>query len=185
MIKKIQLRGISRTPSDREEWRDMPGFEGKYSVSSIGRVRSNIAYNGRGKILQPHLRNNYLEINLFDANNSRNSHRVHRLVAETFIGRIPDKMQVNHINGNKQDNRASNLEIVTASENSIHAFHLGLSKPNDNGLKKTVTAMKNGAVVGTYPSIREMCRQMNLDRRSVMRTLNGTWKQYRGYTFTV
>lgn len=185
MIKQIQLRGISRTPSDKEEWCDIPGFGGKYSVSSTGRVYSKIAYNGRGKIMQQHLRNGYLALNLYDENNIRNTHSVHRLVVEAFIGSIPYKMQVNHINGNKRDNRLENLEIVSASENSLHAFRIGLSKPNDNGMQKRVSVIKNGVVISTYPSIREMCRQMNLDRRSVMRTLNGTWKQYRGYTFSV
>lgn len=131
------------------------------------------------------MRNGYEAVNLIDLCNRRKTYNVHRLVAETFLGKIPTNMQVNHINGNKFDNRLENLEIVTPSENSLHAFRTGLAKPTDNGLKKQVSVIKEGVVVGTYCSIRELCRQMKFERRSVMRALNGTKKQYKGYTFSV
>ena len=185
MIKQIQLRGISRTPSDDVIWKDIPGFQGKYSVNNLGEVRSNIAYGGRGKLLGQHIRNGYYELNMYDCNNNRNSHRVHRLVVEAFIGPIPDGMQVNHINGNKRDNRFENLEIVSQSENALHAYRIGLSSPSDNGLKKHVSVLKDGKIMASYKSIREMSREMNLDRRSVQRTLDGTVKQYKGYTFAL
>ena len=171
--------------SKYEEWKEIPGFNGKYFVSNLGRVYSAIAHNGTGKLLGQHLRNGYYELNLFDLNNRRTSYRVHRLVASAFIGYIPDEMQINHINGNKKDNRANNLEIVTCSDNSRHAYRIGLSKPSDNGLKKKVSVTKEGKVIGTFCSIREMCREMKLDRRSVLRVINGTWKQYNGYTFAI
>lgn len=63
----------------------------------------------------------------------------HRVMAECFLGGIPEGMEVNHINGNKGDYRLSNLEIVTPSQNKIHAFEMGLNegkKGSDNLMSK-------------------------------------------------
>ncbi len=58
--------------------------------------------------------------------------RVHRVVADVFLGPIPKGMQVNHINGIKADNRVENLEIVSASENILHSYHVLMRKPSIN-----------------------------------------------------
>jgi hypothetical protein len=56
--------------------------------------------------------------------NIRKNIQVHRLVYESFVGPIPSEMQINHINGVKNDNRLENLEVVSASENKLHAIHV-------------------------------------------------------------
>ena len=53
---------------------------------------------------------------------------IHRLVYETFVGKIPKGMQINHKDGNKNNNHISNLEVVTPKENTAHAWRLGLTK---------------------------------------------------------
>src|SRR5437867_710956 len=100
-----------------EDWRPVVGFGEGYEISNLGRIR-------RIRYLRPwRMRNGYLHIPL--VRSGVQTHRyVHRLVAEAFIDPIADKMEVNHINGVRDDNRVENLEIVTKSRNMIHAFRV-------------------------------------------------------------
>lgn len=123
-----------------EEWRPVVGFEDDYEVSSEGRVRSidrirvhthwktgketEFRIKGKMKTLLDSW-DGYLETHLqhSDSGVQHNYYaRVHRLVAEAFIPNPHNKPQVNHINGDKKDNRVSNLEWVTESENTRHAM---------------------------------------------------------------
>lgn len=120
--------------SDEEEWRDIQGYEGLYKVSNFGRVKSlkRKALNGvalrpiKERFLSGGRLNGYLLANL-SKNGKTKSFRIHRLVAEAFILNPKNKLQVNHINGIKSDNRASNLEWATSHENQSHAWKTGLN----------------------------------------------------------
>ena len=84
-----------------------------------------------GKELKPKTKKNgYKELYLSISKNKAKSFYVHRLIAQTFIGSIPDGHNVNHIDGDKANNNVSNLEIITYSENSKHAYKHGLIKLN-------------------------------------------------------
>lgn len=98
-----------------EEWRDIEGYEGKYQVSNLGRVKSlNYNRTGKEKILQLSLcPNGYYEFKTY-----KNRWLIHRLVYETFVGSIPKGMQINHINEAKTDNRLCNLNLMTPKENT-------------------------------------------------------------------
>lgn len=98
-----------------EEWRDIPGWEGMYQVSNLGRVRAI-----RVKVLNPYkTRTGYLVATLWNGAEPTR-HGVHRFVAQAFIPNPAGKEQVNHINGDKSDNRVENLEWVTSQENNLH-----------------------------------------------------------------
>lgn len=124
-----------------EVWKDIIGWEGSYQVSDIGNVRSldRVIENGRckpytirGTVLKQKMsRCGYKSVTLQNAG-TRVYPSVHRLVAKAFIPNQKDLPQVNHIDGNKENNTVSNLEWVTASENINHAFSIGL-KPRGEG----------------------------------------------------
>lgn len=112
-----------------EEWRTVPGYDGAYGISSFGRIkRLTCSAAGRkkpGDIITPkRTTNHYLAVTLF-INGDGKRHLVHRLVAAAFWGPCPsDKPYVNHINGVRWDNRASNLEWVSSSENQLHSIRV-------------------------------------------------------------
>lgn len=175
----------------KEEWRDIFGFEGRYQVSNTGKVRGLVSANNGRKLFntKPHeLRSvdnkGYRRVVLLDDSGKRCNRSVHRLVAAAFIGDCTD-MQINHKDGNKTNNNVENLEICDQSYNTIHAYKLGLMKPCNNGLWKAINVIKDGVCVASFASIREMCRTMRLDRKSVQRVLNGVFASHHGYKFSL
>lgn len=109
-----------------EKWVSI--LDGLYEVSDLGRIRR--AMPGRktwvGRELKAHLiPNGYMQI-LPTINGKNRNMYVHRLVAEAFIGPCPDGHEVNHIDTNKTNNRADNLEYVTRKGNVQHAIAHGL-----------------------------------------------------------
>lgn len=157
-----------------EIWVDIKDYEGFYQVSNLGRVRSLPRWvKGKGKSIQLRdgfylkvdIAKGYERVTLFK-NNNRKRVMVHRLVAQHFVDNPKNKPEVNHIDGNKRNNKLTNLEWVTSSENQLHAFKTGLQKPTksnkrleysdvcriremlDEGMKQT----KIAKIFDVYPS---------------------------------
>lgn len=106
-----------------------------YQISTLGRVKSFKRYP-EGQIRRPGTSpKGYLKV-VISINGERTTCPIHRLVAEAFIPNPENKHCVNHINGNKADNRVENLEWVTESENVQHAHDIGL-KIEPQGEKHT------------------------------------------------
>lgn len=105
-----------------ELWMAINGFDGLYEVSSLGRIKSL----RRNKITPQQKQNGgYLLVHLHNKG-YRKACTVHRLVAMAFIPNPNNKGQVNHIDGNKQNNKVANLQWVTGKENMRHAFNNGM-----------------------------------------------------------
>lgn len=111
---------------EQELWKDIQGYDGKYQVSTLGRVRSvkRTVINSRGRkqsfketILRPdHAPNGYERVGLYDKGRLKHR-RVAKLVYEAFVGPVPEGLEIDHLNGNNTDNRLENLRVCTHKEN--------------------------------------------------------------------
>lgn len=149
-----------------EQWRDIPNYEGRYQVSSEGRVR-----NARtGRVLRPGLAyNGYYMVRLCKDGYAR-TQRVSRLVAQAFVPGFAPELQVNHINGDKTDNSADNLEWCTPSENQLHR-HRVLGQQAHN--RKAVQCVETGKV---YASITDAAEDVGVSVYNLSRVLSGRRK---------
>lgn len=118
------------------QWLPVKGYEELYEVSDTGEVRSvdrvlsvtnqkERLFKGRVLLQTMNKQVQYKQVSLWKENKGTSCY-VHRLVAEAFIPNPESKPEVNHIDGNRQNNHISNLEWVTSGENSLHASKTGL-----------------------------------------------------------
>lgn len=132
----------------QEYWKPIEGFE-NYEVSNLGQVRS--FYTREAKVLKPSInKDGYLKVGL-RKDGKQYLKSIHRLVATAFIPNPEDKLQVNHIDGDKQNNTVFNLEWVTCKENIQHAWNTGLSRMTKEQKKKLSESHK-GKYTGKYKS---------------------------------
>ena len=103
-----------------EEWKWVKGYEGLYQISNTGKLKSFWRDRENGKIVS--VKNSkgwYLTICLLNKDHKTATKRIHQIVAEAFIGEVPRGYHVHHKDGNKQNNRVDNLEIVHPSEHAL------------------------------------------------------------------
>lgn len=114
-----------------EIWKDIEGYEGLYQVSNLGRVKRMRFINKNTNIEKERIKSQkirkdgYLEVALYK-NGKGKYIQVHRLVAKSFIPNPKKLPQVNHIDGNKQNNKMDNLEWCDCQENMQHSYKIGL-----------------------------------------------------------
>lgn len=187
-----------------EVWKDIEGYEGIYQVSNLGRIRSLDRYvdcgpvgirftRGRIRVAGNNTGTGYLCI-VLNKNGVGKPRDVHRLVAEAFIPNPNNLPCVDHINGDKHDNRVENLRWCTQLENIRFAIHDGhidlkekaeiLSRPDirEKSFEATRHPIRrsDGKV---YRSVSEAAIDNCCSRRAITLLLSGKNNTCKGYTF--
>ena len=157
---------------EQEEWRDIKGYEGKYQVSNLGNVKS-LQYKrlGKARILIPYISNRGYYTVALSMNSKKAVRTIHRLVAETFVENIDDLPMVNHVDGNKKNNRADNLEWCTQKHNIEHAWESGLAKKDNNRVIYQFDLGMN--FIKKYKSQTEASKETGIKQSEISKCCNG------------
>lgn len=171
-----------------EEWRPIPGYEGLYEASNLGKIRSidreiRHSKNGtltlKGRVLKLGIdKDGYLQVQL-NKNGRGKTFRVHRLVWMAFNGAIPENMQVNHVDEDKSNNRLENMNLMTCKENINFATR---NQRVAQVLSKPIIALDaDGNVAFEFPSTAEAerCGFNSGHLSACCRGRRGTHKGYR------
>lgn len=181
----------------KEEWKDIPNYDGYYQVSNYGNIKSlnrvimrkdNKPYTQKEKILKPAKNNKGYNICVLTKNMKSKTFSIHRLVAEAFIPNPKNLPQVNHKDGNKQNNRVDNLEWITNYDNIQHSIRTGIRK-----IDKIIKAMndkvkipvnqynKNGKFIRKWQSIKEAELELHIPNQNICKVCQGKRKTAGGY----
>lgn len=139
-----------------ENWRSIKNFP-NYEVSDMGRVR----HVKTKRIRKPSVsvKGGYLYHNLYDFSGTRKGKYEHRLVAEAFLPNPLNKKMVIHSNGNKKDNKVSNLKWASDSESAIHSSRMKFfsnQKLDEEKVKKIWNCLRRG------DSLKEIAKKFNV-----------------------
>lgn len=189
-----------------EVWKQVEGYEGYYEVSNLGEVRSVKRKGYKNKVLNKGNGTTGYWIVVLCKDGLQKTRAVHRLVAKAFIPNPENKPQVNHIDSNRKNNRVDNLEWVTPSENSKHAYDSGSRVVTEKMLKhcaemgrkfgrkhiqtinepnqRKVAMLKDGKVIKRFNSLTEGAKYVGKDYPGgVWACCNGKCPTYMGYVW--
>lgn len=157
-------------------WKDIKNFEGYYEVNTKGEIRSierKVNYrNNKQRVIKSKIKKQtlnskgYLKVSLWKDNKSKTM-EVQRIVAETFIENTMNKSQVNHIDGDKTNNKVENLEWCSPKENSLHRTNIlkhGIVRVNQFNL--------DGKYINTYESIKKAAKENGIKPCSISNVIN-------------
>lgn len=165
----------------KEEWREVYGFDHLYEISNLGKLRTKFAgkrgYTKDYRYIEPRDNGNgYLRFNL-KCNGKQRTTYAHRLVAEYFVDNPCGYTEINHIDENKKNNCADNLEWCTHAYNSNYGTKLERAARFS---RKKIKCIETGQI---YGSLEEASRAMNVVKGSISNCLHGRSKSAAGFTW--
>lgn len=185
-----------------EQWKDIPGFEALYQASDLGRIKvlKRIWDHPQGQRVfkekiaaQTQNKWGYLYAELCDSELKRKKYFTHVLVARTHILNPNNKPQVNHKKGIKTDNRVTQLEWMTQSENKKHAFEIGITQPVKSFLGKKGAQCPNskaidqltidGHFIKRWAAAKEAGRELGLSQGNITSCCQGKYNHTGGFKF--
>ena len=179
-----------------EEWKDIPGYEGRYQASNLGRVRSldrlvkhkdGHIQKAPGKTLKPSVSKTGYHQVVLSKDGIEKPFYVHRLVWASFNGEIPKELEINHIDEDKSNNSLSNLNLLSHQANNIWGTKLQrqIEKQSvaimqydldGNLIKEWKSATEAGRVLGVYPSnITTCCVGKNSEGKNIKTAYGFKW----------
>lgn len=162
-----------------EVWKDIEGYEGKYQVSNMGRIKSlprNEKFCKRSEevILKTFVCGSGYQEVILSSNGCRKPKLIHRMVAEAFVPNPKQKREVNHRDGNKFNNVYTNLEWVTPRENIQHSYDILQNKAHSRSVVCVETNEK-------FCSLKEAASKFGLQLPLIWKCCNGKQDTTGGY----
>ena len=158
----------------------------KYKINQKGQIFSSLS----NKILKPSIHNTrYYKLHLYK-NKKRYSEYLHRLIGETFIHNPHNKPCINHLDGNKLNNKLSNLEWCTYSENNTHAFKILNKTPNfvgkigilnHNSKKVKQINPRTNKIIKIWDSMSDVERELKIFESNISKVCTGNRKTTGGF----
>lgn len=160
----------------QEQWKIIKEAS-NYEISNTGKVRNRISL----RILKGRRnKGGYLQVSLkIDETQKFSNKYIHRLVAQYWIDNVENKKEVNHKDGNKENNNIENLEWVTSSENQKHRHSIGIKTTSNKKIGKFTI---DGKLIAEYNSIQEAANKENNGVRvSIDNVVHGRRKTLKGF----
>jgi hypothetical protein len=152
-----------------EIFKDIPGYEKVYQVSNLGNVKSLTRPGAKEKLLKGEIdQYGYIRISL-TKNGKTKKYKAHRLVMMTFNDTTDSSLQINHIDGNKKNNKLENLEWCTASYNTRHSYINNLNKTKGF---RTIIKNKQTGEEKEYRSMRDASIGMGYNKGYLFKKIN-------------
>lgn len=170
-----------------EVWKDIVGYEGKYQVSNLGRVKSlNYLHTGKEKIMDGGVTVHQYKNRIYKQrlvtlckNGKQKHYYIHHLVYESFNGKIHDGYEIDHIDNNPENNIPENLQLLTRSENQKKKF---IDNPDlEVGNKKRMVLCLETRQL--FNSTRECARKLKINNSNLVQHLKGKRPSCGGYSF--
>lgn len=158
-------------------WKPIREYEGFYEISDTGEIKkvsTKRKYKYKERILKKRLNRDGYVITALTKHSKTEYFRVHRLVYETFIGKIPKDKEVNHIDGNRKNNNINNLELLSHKDNIRHSISVLNHKIGGHNVhKQKVKCLETGVVYESISSASKCVKGANA--ATISSIINKRW----------